>query len=183
MGKEDAVTAGSVWSMPVAIDKIGEAGLHVALEAPPEVRAAVAKFVSVREVSALAAEFDLSRRGRAVHVSGRVQARVGQTCVVSLDPVENAVDEAVDLLFTPQAADGGAAAAANTLEAADAQPEPLVDGKLDVGALAVEFLLLGIDPYPRKPGVEFAAPKADDAGEHPFAALATLKKRPGDSRP
>lgn len=183
MKKEDTVSTGSVWSRPVVIDKIGDTGLHVALEAPPEVRAAAAQFASVREVSALAAEFDLSRRGRGVHVSGRVQARVGQTCVVSLDPVETVVDEAVDLVFAPPAKDGGVAPAANTLEAADAQPEPLVDGKLDLGALAVEFLLLGIDPYPRKPGVEFAAPKADDAREHPFAALATLKKRSGDSRP
>ena len=55
-------------------------------------------------------------------------------------------------------------------------PEPLVDGKVDLGALATEFLMLGIDPYPRKAGAEFAPPKVEDAGEHPFAALAALEK-------
>jgi hypothetical protein len=45
--------------------------------------------------------------------------------------------------------------------------------------LATEFLILGIDPYPRKPGAEFAAPKAEDNREHPFAALEALKKRLG----
>lgn len=180
MRKEDPSAGGEVWSVPVVIDNIGETGLNIALEAPPEVRAAAAKLASVREVTAFAADFALSRRGRGVHVSGRVQAKVGQTCVVSLDPVESTVNEVVDLVFAPDGGQGGAAA--NSLEAAEAQPEPLVDGKVDLGALAVEFLLLGIDPYPRKPGVEFAAPKADDGGEHPFAALATLKKRPADSR-
>ena len=56
-------------------------------------------------------------------------------------------------------------------------PEPLVDGKVDLGALATEFLILGIDPYPRKAGAQFAPPKVEDAGEHPFAALESLKKR------
>ncbi len=45
----------------------------------------------------------------------------------------------------------------------DEPPEPLVDGKIDLGAIATEFLLLGIDPYPRKAGAEFAPVKTDDA--------------------
>ena len=54
------------------------------------------------------------------------------------------------------------------------------DGAVDLGAIATEFLLLGIDPYPRKPGAVFDAPVAeDDPSSHPFAALAALKK-PGD---
>ena len=32
-------------------------------------------------------------------------------------------------------------------------PDPIVDGKIDLGALAAEFMILGLDPYPRKPGV------------------------------
>jgi hypothetical protein len=77
-----------------------------------------------------------------------------------------------------------ASASANTETAAahtsdDEPPEPLRDGKLDLGAIATEFLLLGIDPYPRKPGVEFAPVKTDDASAKPFAALEALKKRLG----
>ena len=48
---------------------------------------------------------------------------------------------------------------------------------VDLGAVASEFLLLGIDPYPRKPGVKFEPPpRAGDAAAHPFAALEALKK-------
>ena len=34
----------------------------------------------------------------------------------------------------------------------------MIDGKIDLGALAAEFFALGLDPYPRKPGAEFVAP-------------------------
>ena len=40
--------------------------------------------------------------------------------------------------------------------AADDAPEPLVGGVVDLGVVATEFLALGIDPYPRKSGVEFS---------------------------
>ena len=51
-------------------------------------------------------------------------------------------------------------------------PDPIVDGQIDLGALAAEFMLLGLDPYPRKPGVEFAPPSEQDAQDTPFARLA-----------
>ena len=58
----------------------------------------------------------------------------------------------------------------------DDPPEAIRDGVIDLGAVATEFLLLGLDPYPRKPGAVFDAPPAGDPKSHPFAALAALKK-------
>ena len=44
-------------------------------------------------------------------------------------------------------------------------------------ALAAEFMALGLDPYPRKPGVAFAEIVDDEViEESPFAQLAGLKK-------
>ncbi len=124
------------------------------------------------------------RQGGGVHVSGRVKARVGQTCVVTLEPIENTVDEAIDVRFAPGAEVAAAAVHdLHTMDEDEEPPEPLADGKVDLGALASEFLLLGIDPYPRKPGAEFAPPKAAEAGEHPFAGLEALKKRLGGGNP
>jgi uncharacterized metal-binding protein YceD (DUF177 family) len=167
------------WSVPVNVEDVPEAGLHVDIDAPAEARAAVAELAAVREVARLSAELDLARRGAGVRVSGRIQARVGQTCVVTLEPVENDIDELVDVTFAPP--DAGAPAAPS--DGADEPPDALIDGKIDLGAVATEFLILGIDPYPRKPGAEFSAPKADDEGDHPFAGLAALKKRPGGAQP
>ncbi len=173
---------GGPWSVPVAVEDIPEIGLHMAIEAPAATRAAVAELADLRELPRLSAVFDLTREGAMVHVRGQVSARVGQTCVVTLEPIESAVEEAVDLEFAPAAAGGTEAepkAARKRARGDDEPPEPLVDGTLDLGALATEFLILGIDPYPRKAGAQFAPPKAEDAGEHPFAALEALKKRLG----
>jgi hypothetical protein len=139
----------------------------------------------LRDLPELTASFDVTRRGAGLRVLGRVKARVGQTCVVTLEPIENAVDEEVDLLFSSDApvvpdADAGHHQTIGHRSDEDEPPEPLVGGAIDLGAIAAEFLMLGIDPYPRKPGAEFAAPARDTEAEHPFAALAALKKPTGD---
>ena len=58
-------------------------------------------------------------------------------------------------------------------------PEPIVNGTIDLGRLATDALLLGIDPYPRKPNAvvehEVTPPDPED---HPFAALKALKAQP-----
>ncbi len=170
------------WSVPVAVEEIPESGRHVEIEAPAATRAAIAELAALRELPRLAAVFDLTRRGAGVQVNGQVSARVGQTCVVTLEPIENAVEEAVDLKFVPESAGGAELApkaARKRAHSGDEPPESLVDGTLDLGALATEFLILGLDPYPRKAGAQFAPPKVEDAGEHPFAALQSLKKNIG----
>ena len=69
-----------------------------------------------------------------------------------------------------------------TLTLADEDdPDPVVDGKIDLGALAAEFFALGLDPYPRKPGAEFVAPVAQAPPDSPFTALAG--RRASDSGP
>ena len=55
-------------------------------------------------------------------------------------------------------------------------PEALAGGTVDLGAIAAEFLILGIDPYPRKAGAVFSSPPGAEASAHPFDALAALKK-------
>ena len=59
------------------------------------------------------------------------------------------------------------------------QPIPDVyrDGRIDLGAIVAEHLALGLDPYPRSPGVAFDGHIEDDpaADPSPFAALAALK--------
>lgn len=175
----------TAWSVPVAVEDIPEAGLHMEIEAPATARAAVAELAGLRELPQLAASFDLTPQVGGVHVSGRVSARVGQTCVVTLEPIENAVSETIDLKFAP----GVAAAEAGRrkkVRGEDEPPEPLIGGSLDLGALATEFLILGIDPYPRKPGAQFGTPqtgKSEEGGTRPFAALAALKDRLGSGKP
>jgi uncharacterized metal-binding protein YceD (DUF177 family) len=169
------------WSVPIAASEVPETGRHLDLAADAQARAAIARLVGVSAVPRLTASFDVTRDSRGgLHVVGHVLATVGQTCVVTLEPMENEIEEPVDLLFAPA---GDAARDKEEVEVPlDDAPEAMVDGTVDLGALATEFLILGIDPYPRKPGAAFQSPVAEDDAARPFAALAALKKaRNGDS--
>ena len=159
----------------MALEDIPETGMHLEIDAPESARSEIVPLAGVRELPRLSAVFDLSRRGAGVRVTGQVSARVGQTCVVTLEPIENGLEEQVDLMFSS----ASTGPSQTDTKDDDEPPEPLVDGKLDLGAIATEFLLLGIDPYPRKAGVEFAPVIADDVSAKPFAALEALKKRLG----
>ena len=177
---KDRQPSGVPWSVPVAVEDIPDAGLHIEIDAPPATRADIAALAAVLSLQKLSAVFDLTRRGTKVHVAGQVTARVGQACVVTLEPIESEVSEAIDTTFAPPRAE----MATDVEVKPDREPpEPLVDGKIDLGALAIEFLLIGIDPYPRKAGVAFTPPKAEDVAARPFAVLAALKKPPGGAEP
>ena len=166
------------WSATIRLDDIGETGRHVELDAGEAVRAALAKPAGVDAIERLVARFDLTRRGRdRLHVSGEVSGTVRQSCVVTLEPVMNDINEPIDVTFAPSREPISKSAELDIDAASSEEVEPLVGNTVDLGLIATEFFLLGIDPYPRKPGVAFDAPKAaaDPAG-HPFAALAALQK-------
>ena len=61
------------------------------------------EIAGLRDLPQLAATFDLTPQGSGgAHVVGRVSAMVGQTCVVTLEPLLSPIEEDVDLLFLPQ---------------------------------------------------------------------------------
>ena len=169
------------WSVPIAANEVPETGRHFDLVADAQARVAIARLAGVSAVLRLTASFDVTRHSRGgLRVVGQVSGTVGQTCVVTLEPMENTVEESIDVVFTP-----GAAAPRETAQVEvplEDAPEAMSDGTVDLGALATEFLILGINPYPRKPGAVFQSPAAEDDAARPFAALAALKKRTGDGR-
>ena len=164
------------WQVPVALDDVAEEGQRFDLAADADTRAGVARIAGLRDLPRLEAVFDVTRHGRrGPRVAGRVSATVGQSCVVTLEPLANEVNEDVDLVFLPAAA-VTADDQAGTREPSLGEAEPLRGGSIDLGALATEFLILGLDPYPRKPGAIFQPPAEAEPDEGPFAALAALKK-------
>jgi len=164
------------WHVPVHLENVPDTGLRLDLDADEGVRARLGAVAGVRNVSRLHASVVLTRHGDGLRAMGRVTATVGQTCVVTLEPLENTVDEPFDVLFVPSGAVADASAfPALAAEEVDDTRETLEDGTADIGAVAAEFFLLGIDRYPRKPGAMFALPAEDRTGESPFAVLAKLK--------
>jgi uncharacterized metal-binding protein YceD (DUF177 family) len=172
---------GDPWSVPIAALQIPDTGLHRDLEADPAARAAMAEAAGLREVLSATASLDVTpNSGGRFHVTGHVRARIGQTCVVTLDPIENDIDEPIDLMFAPpeqipELSDLVDEAGDDEGEISD-PPEPIENGFIDLGRLATDALFLAVDPYPRKPDAVFeAVVTAPDPEDHPFAALKALK--------
>jgi uncharacterized metal-binding protein YceD (DUF177 family) len=177
------------WRVPLNVVQIPDTGLHRAIEADAATRQAIAELAEVREVLSAQASFDVTpKSGGRYHVTGVVRARVGQTCVVSLDDIENEIDEPIDLMFAPpeqipQMADLADEAAESEEETPD-PTEPIENGFIDLGRLATDVLFLAIDPYPRKPDAVFEPlVEAVDPEDHPFAALKALQVEPKKPTP
>jgi hypothetical protein len=169
------------WSDRIAVAQIPDTGLHRDTEADRAARDAMAEAAGLRDVLSARASFDVMHLGGGrVHVAGRVQARIGQSCVVTLEPVENDIDEPIDLIFAPpeqipELADFVDDQVEGESEIPD-PPEPIENGVIDLGRLATDVLFLAIDPYPRKPGAVFKpVVTAADPEDHPFAALKALQ--------
>ena len=168
---------GQPWRVPVVQTDLPESGLHLDLAADEKARGEIARLADLPALPRLEASFDVTRYGRSgLHVVGWVSATVDQICGVTLESMQNEINEAVDIVFVPATAESRHARKEVAVGLED-MPEPLVDGTIDLGAIATEFLILGIDPYPRKPGIVFDAPRTGEASGQPFAALAALKKR------
>lgn len=177
------MTGPDPWRAPVTVAHIPDTGLHRELEASAAERQAMADLAGVRDIPLAQATFDVvPKSGGRVQVTGHVRARVGQTCVVTLEPIESEIDEKVDLIFAPEAEVRRLADLIEEgqddhepAEVAD-PPEAIVNGIIDLGRIATDALFLAIDPYPRKPGVVFEAEvTALDPEDHPFAALKALQ--------
>jgi uncharacterized metal-binding protein YceD (DUF177 family) len=178
------------FSRPLAVDSIGEKGQRLKFQASEAECAALAEQDGLVALRDLVVEAEVYRRGReGLYAKGRVTAFVTQHCVVTLEPFETRVEEPFEIEFAPQAeAEAAYAKAMAEIEAARDKaaalaeqkdpPDPIINGKVDLGALGAEFLALGIDPHPRKPGASFEEILDPAAAEKPspFAALAKIKE-------
>ncbi|NEX92085.1 DUF177 domain-containing protein [Caulobacter sp. 17J65-9] len=162
------------WSVPVRLEVVG-AGLTRRLVAEEAVRARIAKALDLAGLDSLEADVEV-RPVLDTHyeIRGRFRAAVVYTCGVTLETFPSEVDGDFDMRATTDPAavsyeDSGEI----TLETMD-PPDLIEHGVLDLGAYVVEQLALGLDAFPRKPGVEFETP-AQEAEPSPFAKLAQLK--------
>src|SRR6202023_3624028 len=88
------------WRVPVTVAQIPETGLHRDIEADQPAREAMAEVAGLREILSAHASLDVTPKGGGrFHVAGHVRARIGQTCVVKLDPIENDINKEGDLIF------------------------------------------------------------------------------------
>jgi len=162
---------------------IPQSGLSREREAAPDELPRIAQALdlvacaSLRTAYTIAPTFD----GR-FRLSGRLRAEIGQTCVVTLEPVDSTVDEVFDVTFWPEE-DMPAPRGGEVDLDEEADPEPIVAGQIDVGRVVFECLAASVDPFPRRPDATLDRRSSQPADgraskpESPFAVLANIKTK------
>lgn len=152
-----------------------------------DMRANLAEALNIEVCNSLTCDIDLApaKRGR-FHGTVHIKAGITQTCVVTVEPFDSALDETVRVEFWPEKqiaawdADRGEEA---EIDENTPDPEPIEDDTLNVGRVIYESLVVAVDPYPRAPdaALETASTEteAERAAERPFAALEKLRS-PGN---
>jgi uncharacterized metal-binding protein YceD (DUF177 family) len=169
-------STGAEFSRLVDVSEVKRTPWRAHLAADEAARAAIAARFGIEAVERFEADISLRRTpiGQ-IHLQGSIEADVVQECVVSLEPVRSAIRETFEVYYS-EALQESALGGDLTMDD-ELWPDPIADGKIDVGEAATEQLGLALDPYPRREGVEFKAPLAD-AGpastQKPLAALAEL---------
>ena len=161
------------------------------VEANEKERAALAERFELVSINSLRAELEVKTASNGeVTVRGPMSAEIVQNCVATLEPVPETVEDTVEVLFSPHVSEDDMPSNPDDLEnlseeelmALLEQPEPLVDGKIDLGEVVAQFLAVAMDPYPRKDDAELpesiqSEEEADEDKPNPFAQLAGLKEQ------
>ena len=169
------------FSYPVVASDVPAEGRQFSLRADSEERCRLAEALGVPEVASLSAELVLRPlAGQSFAVRGALSASVVQTDVVTLDPIRQEVSEQIDLTLVRADPTWPGLTRDDLIDAAEPNgPDLYHNGRIDLGVIVAEHLALGLDPYPRAPGVNFEGYIEDDpaADPSPFAALAKLTDR------
>ncbi len=159
---------------------VPEAGRPFTRVATATERGAVATELGLLACRALEANYSVRpEAGGRYRVEGRVRAVVEQACVVTLEPVEAAVDEPFEVTFCPAEAMPAAPSSEREI-LSEPEIEPLRDGRIEVGRVVFETLAAALEPYPRRADAAFEWTDPRDAGgsekASPFAVLRSLKR-------
>ena len=167
------------FSRLLTVDKIPPGGKTEDLKANATECENLAERFGLLKLPKLTANLTLTTQGGAktVEVRGILEADVLQQCVVTLEPVENHIECNIEALYMPLelAGDGAGSPDPN-----DPDIEVIIDGQIDLGELCAQHLGIALDPYPRKPGLDFVKAEYGDntAPLGPLAQLANWTKKP-----
>lgn len=165
----------------IRLDSMPSEGRDLVLEVDAAEREAMAKLLGISAVERLAIKLHADKFSGGMRVTGMLSARVVQPSIVSLEPVPQDIEDAIDRVFLPGGEKSFAEAASAEvfvdLEGDDV-PDHFDGTEADLSDLIIETLALNIDQYPRLEGESVANLGIDElngAPESPFAKLKALK--------
>ena len=182
------------FSRLLTIEGLDDEGRAFRVEAEEGEREALARRFGLVSLGRLAAEgaiFPETNSGL-FRLEARLNAEVVQSCVVTLAPVASRLDVAFERLYGADVEnewtgkdDSDREVFLNLEE--DLFPEPLVADSIDVGEAVAQQLALELIPFPRAAGAVFEGLPGGSRevsegaeGNGPFAALAALRRKPGN---
>jgi hypothetical protein len=172
------MTAALAWDH--AILDIPDTGLTAERVAAADELERVARALDLAACASLEARYAIAAptNGR-YRLAGSLQARIEQTCVVTLEPILSEIAEPFDCEFWP-AQDIPAPVSGELDLRNDPEPEPIVAGQIEVGRIVFECLASAINPFPRLPDAKLdwqpASPAAAEGkSDSPFAVLAKIR--------
>lgn len=176
------------WSFPIEVETLGATPAQYNITADEDACASLAERFDVLGLENVKAAMTLTRErgGLVIHVKGRVMADIRQSCVVTLEPMQSHIEDEFEAFyadrreavsFAQARADIRAKKGEVEVEMIDERdaPEEIVNGRIDLGEVAAQFLSLAINPYPRSDAAgdlphEPASDAHDDNATSPFAA-------------
>ncbi|WP_455478320.1 DUF177 domain-containing protein [Bartonella sp. B10] len=167
---------------PVSVSQLPIKGIKVHIRADQRECTQLAKNHDLIKVKFCEGKFHiLPWKKRGVRVKGSLRACIIQSCVITLEPLENFLHENINIAFVP--ADSNLAKpkiSEDTSELfldADGPdiPEIFYGNKIDIGAVMEEFFELSIDHYPRKEGVKMGNIESSSEVEQRASPFSILK--------
>ena len=104
-------------------------------------------------------------------VSGHVVGEIVQNCVVTGAPVSENIDFQIEERYVRSAEQ------TDQVEVGLDGTEPIKNGAIDIGELAVQSLCLAVTAWPRVEDAPDGFSVGDQELDHPFAALSALKRQ------
>ncbi|MES1991157.1 MAG: DUF177 domain-containing protein [Pseudomonadota bacterium] len=176
------------FSKIIVVDDIPPNGTVIRFDVSESERAALALRFDLLALNSFKGEANIKPwRRHGLIAECKFEADVVQACIATLEPIDAKISQNVTLHFLPSgmiARDMAATAKAEIV--VDVQnedpPEPIENGRIDLGEALSEELAMSLDPYPKKSGAVFV-PAEDVPAEaaeirpNPFDVLEKLKKK------
>ncbi len=178
----------SDFSIPIHITELPIGGLTIRRLVETDACVEIASRLAVDSVEEFLIEVAVQRDQEHKSIAtaqGEIRGTVIQSCSITLEPIKSKFCIPIDITF----ADEETLTPAEDLNMEDADPpEPMNDGRFDLGDTLVQILAVEINPFPRKPGSSLQdidsvsatlnpGAKLNRSEQHPFAVLAELKKK------
>lgn len=179
------------WHYPLEADSVSEKPLQLEISPSVDQCAALARRLDVFKIHSLTAKMSVKRNSgnMVIYVFGEIFSKIEQKCIVSLAPVIEEIREPFEAWYadTAQTVSFTKAKRERLSEKEKGEqpileenedPEPILDGKIDLGELVVQYFSLSINPYPRTEQViksltesDSVVIEAQEVYDNPFAAL------------